>query len=98
MPTIDLRLDKDGCWPDIGAKHQAGLLRTSEDPIGMALLSDGTELGRPSVSIRIDLPDGQLVMVQTSLKVLALAVRAMETRLKVKTWGDMEGNQVILID
>jgi hypothetical protein len=101
VPSIDLRLDQDGCWPDIGEKSKANLLRTSEAPLGMALLTDGMRSGRPSVSLRIDLPDGQLVFIQTSLRLLAAAVRTMEVRARrgrSKNPEPGEDDQVLLED
>lgn len=97
MPSIDLRLDQDGCWPDVGVKQQAGLLKTSETPIGMALLLAGMKDGRPSVSLRIDLPDGQLVLAQTSLRLLSSAVRAMEVKATLRV-GPPQGDQMVLED
>jgi hypothetical protein len=96
MPSIDLRLDQDGCWPDIGVKQQAGLLRISEAPIGMALLTEGTRQGRPSVSLRIDLPGGELVLVQTSFRALFVAIRAMEARVKAKGQLHGEGDRHLI--
>jgi hypothetical protein len=96
MPTIDLRLDQDGCWPDIGAKRQAGLLRISEAPIGIALLTEGMQSGRPSVSFRIDLPDGQLVLVQTSFRALYVALQAMEAKIKTKASPYHEGDRHLI--
>lgn len=99
MPFIDLRLDQDGCWPDIGEKKKAGLLKVSLAPLGMALLTEGMKSGRPSVLLRIDLPDGQLVYVQTSLRLLAAAVRTMEVRAKKGRLNEPgEEDQVFLED
>jgi len=97
MPSIDLRLDVDGCWADIGLKRQAGLLRISETAIGLALLCDGMTSGRASVSLRVDLPDGQCALAQTSLRALAAAVRAMEVRARLRC-GPEPADQMVLED
>jgi hypothetical protein len=79
VPTIDLRLDGEGAWPDLATlKRRGKLLEPSEDaPIGLAALSSGMASGRASVAFRIDLPDGRTVFTQSSLRVVWNAVKAL---------------------
>ena len=55
---IDLQLKGDGCWPDLVEKTKAGMSQESNEPLRIAALAGGTEDGRPSLYLRIDLPDG----------------------------------------
>jgi hypothetical protein len=79
MPSLDVILDGDGCWPD--ARGERLLDLTNAGPIGMALLPGGMMSGKPSVTIRIDMPDGKILLTQTSLALLETAVRAFQARL-----------------
>jgi hypothetical protein len=84
MAHIDLRLDGEGCWPDLGPLHQAGKLidaMGNDTRLGIALLRRGTVAGLPSVTFRADLPDGRAVLFETSFAVLEVAVRAIRARL-----------------
>jgi hypothetical protein len=81
MNSISLFLDGDGAWPDMKSKIEEGkLINLTGGTIGLALLVNGTVGGNPSVSIRLDLPDGQVVFTQTTLALLSNAVRAMNIR------------------
>lgn len=83
MTELDLNLEGDGCWPDLVRLRAEGLLidGTAGLPTGLALLVDGTAGGQPSVSIRVDLPDGRTLVTQTTLALLVSAVRAMIVRV-----------------
>jgi hypothetical protein len=47
---------------------------------GVALLKNGMESGRPSVAFRIDLPDGDVVIAQTSARLFCVAAKAIMAR------------------
>jgi hypothetical protein len=84
MPTLDLKLDGDGCWPDLGQIHQAGKLLNAmgnDTVVGLALLPGGMASGEASVTIRLDLPDGRVVIAETSFALLENAVNCMRIRL-----------------
>jgi hypothetical protein len=87
MPAINLHLDGDACWPDLKgmserlADGRVIHLGNDSPPIGMALLAGGMVSGKPSVTLRLDLPDGRVVLAETSLELLTSAVRAMHARL-----------------
>ena len=82
MPTIDLRLDGEGAWPDLNTlKRRGKLLEPNESaPIGLAGLGGGMTSGRASVAFRIDLPDGRVVFTQSSLRLVWNAVKALADR------------------
>jgi hypothetical protein len=95
MPHVDLRLNGDGCWPDLAELRDAGRVidTHSETSIGIALLPGGMTSGKPSVTFRLQLPDGKIVLAQTSLELLTASVRAMNTRMEhvhKVAWGDGE--------
>lgn len=77
--TIDLKMDGDGAWPDLAARR-ADVIHLAETTIGLASLAGGMASGRPSVALRIDLPDGRPVVVETSWRALATAVQALAAR------------------
>lgn len=78
MIAIDVHLDGDRCW-DLKYKD---IIHLGNDgpPIGMAVLTHGMAGGRASVTIRLDLPDGRVVLAETSLQLLGTAVDAMRAR------------------
>jgi hypothetical protein len=78
MPHVDLRLNGDGCWPELLAEGEAGRIIHIRDPdLGIALLKGGMRSGLPSVMFRVPLPDGRTVMFETSLALLENSVKAM---------------------
>lgn len=48
--------------------------------IGLAVLSGGMQSGKPSIMLRIDLPDGRTVMAETSWRLLRSACDAISAR------------------
>jgi hypothetical protein len=84
MPVIDVRLDGDNCWPDLKAKVEAGRLihiKGDGPPIGLAMLEGGMVSGKPSVALRIDLPDGRTVLAETSVELFLTAAAAVRGRM-----------------
>jgi hypothetical protein len=84
MPMISLHLNGDGAWPDLAKKDTEGnlihLQGNDGPPIGLCVLDSGMVGGRPSVAIRIDLPDGRTVLAETSLRLLLTAAKAFEAK------------------
>ena len=81
MPVIDLKLNGDGAWPELAGRH--GVVFVSE-PIKIVTLDGGMASGKPSVMIRLDLPDGRLVLAETSVALFQMAAAAMTGR-----YGDL---------
>lgn len=77
MPVLKVLLDEPA-WPDL-AEHPERLIWLSNDepPIQIGALEAGMTSGRPSVAIRIDLPDGRIVVAETSLRLFQMANAAL---------------------
>lgn len=79
MPGINLQLDGDNCWPELRGKIGTDAVIEAND-LAIAFLPHGMTSGEPSLTLRIDLPDGRVVLTQTSLQIFTSAVRAFEAR------------------
>ncbi len=77
MPKLVIKLDADNAWPDLKERG----FESSED-LEVALLPGGMASGKPSVVMRINLPDGRVVIAQTSLDLWRTATRAFDGRLE----------------
>ena len=89
MPSIDLRLTGNGpAWPDLAAKEQAGKLIHVTQAIGISGIPNGMQSGAPSVAIRLDLQDGRVVLVETSLKLFLMAANGLRARFGDPLSGD----------
>ena len=83
MPEMTINLSGDGCWPDLKKK---GFIETDPTkPIQLAALPAGMVSGKPSVSIRMDLPDGTVVIGETSVKLFQMAAAALTGRFGDQT-------------
>lgn len=84
MPTLTITLDGDDCWPDLQDKKIGediiNLMHSAAPPIKLAVLDKGMGSGRPSVTIRLDLPDGRVVLTETSARLFCGAARAIMGR------------------
>ena len=85
IPLIPLaiELDGDGCWPDLDAVIDAGKYHEGRLE-AVALLKNGTESGKHTVTFRVDMPDGSVVVAQTTLALLVMATRGMKARAEVQ--------------
>jgi hypothetical protein len=90
MPVIKMLMDGDGCWPDlkVGTDAVINAMGPGAKPIQMALLDAGIQSGKPSVTIRIDLPDGRTVLTETSLRLFVSAAKAFASRYPDLFEGD----------
>lgn len=71
MPVLDIIMDGDNCWPELKEK---GFI--TGNWVGIARLRRGMVSGAASVTVRIELPDGQTVLAETSLALIENAARA----------------------
>jgi hypothetical protein len=81
LTHLPLFIHGDSAWPDLTAKRDTGLLVNVMDEDGaleLAALPQGTVGGRTTVTIRVNLPGGRVVLAQTTLRLLKAAVRAFE--------------------
>lgn len=68
---LTIHLDGDGCWPDLLEKpYHHGRIKS------VAALPGGMQSGRPSVTIRAELDDGTIVLLETSMALFNAATRA----------------------
>jgi hypothetical protein len=77
MPVLHVTFDEPP-WPDL-ADRMGDVIHYAA-PIGYTALAGGMESGATSVMFRLDLPDGRVVLAETSLALLVAAVNA--TRVK----------------
>jgi hypothetical protein len=83
MPSMQIILEGDGIWRDLPALDRAGNLIAAMGEAAawqLAALAGGMESGAPSVSLRLDLPDGRVVVTETSLALLLTAADAFKAR------------------
>lgn len=78
-PVLTLHLSGDGLWPDLLDKTVHHLANDAP-PIQVSALADGMVSGAPSVAIRIDLPNGEVVLAETSLALFLMAADALKAR------------------
>ena len=89
MNSIKVILDGDNAWPDLRGKvgtSQVIHLAEGAD-IQVAALDGGMTSGRPSVAIRFGLPDGRVVLAETSMRLFLTTARAFAARYG---WQDDE--------
>lgn len=80
MLLIRVNVEGDGVWPDLADKAARGELihlGNNAPPIQISSLDQGITGGKPSVSIRLDLPDGKVVIAETSLALFQMANAAL---------------------
>lgn len=77
--TLCLREAGDGAWPDLKEKLEAGaVIHTTSAQV--AALPGGMQSGATSVTFRFDLADGQVVICETSLKMLLTIADGLKAR------------------
>lgn len=79
MIGLRIVLDGDGAWPDLAEKQRRGELLVASQ-LAVSALAGGTASGAPSVAIRVDLDDGRVVFVETTLKLFLTAADALRAR------------------
>jgi hypothetical protein len=67
MPAMSILLNGEDAWPELKDLPADNLIHVT-DPIQVARLKGGMASGKTSVAIRIDLPDGRVVIAETSLE------------------------------
>jgi hypothetical protein len=88
MQAIDVILKGDGAWPDLEELNELGRFTHLSDAVPdwrlqIAALPSGMESGRTSVAMRIDMPNGEVVLVETSLRLLSNAVDILKASYSV---------------
>jgi hypothetical protein len=78
MLGLEIHVDGEGCWPDIAEKKMT--VRHITNGMQIAGLPGGLKSGKPSVAIRIDLDDNEVVFAETSLVLFLTAADALKAR------------------
>jgi hypothetical protein len=79
MLTFHTMLEPEEHWSDLLDKEVI-YLGDEAAPIEIVAMPGGMTSGRTSISMRLDLPDGRVVIVETALYELANAVRQIQER------------------
>lgn len=79
MIQMNVLLEGDKCWPDLEQKaidnkviHLDG---NDLPPIQVGVIEGGLASGRPSLTLRIDLPDGKVILAETTARLFCTSAR-----------------------
>lgn len=86
MIPITITFNGDNAWPDLRDKPVIHV--ANGKGISVAVLDGGMASGRPSVALRLELPDGQTVIAETSARLFASAGRAIMAKYPNLFEGD----------
>ena len=75
MPDLNLIMDGDGVWPDLSSRRVA-----KPANVQAAMLPGVMESGRTGITFRLNMPDGSVVLYETSLRILEATVKAFRVR------------------
>ena len=78
MIPLTIHFQEDA-WPELRDK-QVVYLGEGSPAIQIAVRDGRLESGRPSVSIRLDLPDGTFVIAETTARLFCTAGRAIQAK------------------
>lgn len=81
--VINLKLDgtRENPWPDLaGAARQGRVIHMGNMTFDMVGIPGGMTSGKPSVMFRFDLPDGRVLIAETSLLALQMALAGLRGR------------------
>lgn len=90
MTSVQILLEGDGCWPDFAELAESGKLLEARI-VGVALLPDAdvvdTLTGRqkkvPSITVRLQLPDGLVGVAQIKVEMWEAIGRACRGRMEL---------------
>lgn len=85
--SLNLILQGEGAWPDL-TDGRLIHLGNGAPPMQVAVLDKGMASGRPSVAVRLDLPDGRIVVAETTARLFCAAGRAIAARYPDLFEGD----------
>lgn len=85
MPELSIILDGDGCWPDLHGKPPEQVKWDSHVGVpSIARLPMGTVQGNDSVAFRVDLPNGDAIITQLTMKLFLAAADAFRARMEME--------------
>lgn len=79
MNGLTINLDGDKAWPDLQEKRERIVHLGNGTVIEVAALEGGMASGRTSLALRLNLPDGQVVIAETSLALFLDAATILKT-------------------
>lgn len=80
MPGLNIHVNGDNCWEDLLHRKQDIIHLSDDADMEIAGLSGGMTSGRPSVALRINLPDGRVVIAETSMRLFLSAADVFRAR------------------
>lgn len=87
IPMVIVLQQREPVWPDVD-QSKVIHLGNGSPAIQVAVLEMGMDSGRPSIAMRLDLPDGRTVVAETSARLFCSAARA----IMAKYPGLFDGN------
>lgn len=79
MPALSIVL-QEPAWPEL-ASREADIIHISNDAVAAITgLAGGMKSGQASVTLRLDLPDGKVVLYETSLALFLAAAAALKAK------------------
>jgi hypothetical protein len=88
MIAMTIRLDGDGAFPELQKHKKLVHLQNDSPPIQLAVLDAGMSSGLPSIVLRLDLPDGSVVLAETSARLFCSAGKAIMAKYPGLFEGD----------
>ena len=88
MPAIVIKLDGP---EELTAIPEGATVHHVTETLEIALVLGGMQSGKPSVMLRVPLPDGSIAIVETSFGLLEMTYRAMLGRLEYLASGGKGG-------
>mgnify|MGYP001566745221 CR=1 FL=1 len=87
MPIIHVNIEGDAAWSDIRQLAEANdprlIQAMGNDTVWhLTILEDGMKSGAYSVGLRLDLPDGRVVLAETSWAALRTAYVALAAKVE----------------
>lgn len=76
MIGLNIQTQGEACWPDLQARADQLTWLSSGAELSIARLPAGMASGRSSVAIRVDLPDGRVIVVETSMALFLACAQA----------------------
>jgi len=80
MPVLPIKLNGP---EDLTPIPEGAKVHHVPDGLEIALLAEGMQSGKPSVMMRVQLPDGSVAIVETSWALFDMAHAAMRGRLEL---------------
>lgn len=82
MPTMSVKfIEKgDGAWNELDLDTIVNITGPDAPAIQVCAVKRGMDSGLPSVLIRMDMPDGRVVIGETSARLFVTAARAIVAR------------------